>query len=511
MPQQNLSLPQAYMHALSLQKQGQVNQAAAIYQKIMLSDKNFAPAALQLARLFVASGSITKALETLEHCSHAAHNNFEYLYMLSALRLQAGKVQLALDSATRARGLSPENAHCMNLLGSIYMENNNFDAAIDCFQESMRLDGSFVDPVNNIAWAYRTTGASKDAIAHFAKAYDMDPNATEALSGLLMLKRFEGPAPELQQALNVLKDQKLDIKAKTDLHFALGKAFEDFGDYPQAFAQFNAGNRLWRTNQQYSINEDQQLFAALKSAVYQIDQADAKSKPSGPVPIFVVGMPRSSTSLVEQVLASHSQISGAGELPSLAHALLKGKEFSWDSSRVEALRRDYLGNLKKFAMDKRYVVDKMPHNFRFIGVILEAFPEAKIIHCARDARDNCLSLFKHHFPMTQHPYAYSQSELADYHLLYQDLMLHWHDLAGSRILTLQYEEMIDDFETHVRQMLSFIGVPFESDCLDFQKTRRAIRTASSEQVRRGLYKSGAGQWQNYENELAELFRGLEKS
>jgi len=229
-------------------------------------------------------------------------------------------------------------------------------------------------------------------------------------------------------------------------------------------------------------------------------------------------MPRSSTTLIEQILSCHSVIVGGGELPFLEKLLLEpDKTIKWESGITQVDRQNmaqrYLSQMQQHQAlnikeDTLYVTDKLPQNFRFIGAILSLFPEAKIIHCKRHPMDTCLSLFKHHFPMAQHHYAYDLEELGQYYNLYEDLMQHWHHIAPGKILDLQYETLLDNFEPEVRKLLEFCGLDFEAACLSFEQNKRVVRTASSNQVRQGLFKQGAGRWQHYEKQLMPLKASL---
>lgn len=502
---------QRYLQAQALQQTGHLSQAAQLYQNIMQNEPSDTHACLQLARMQLKAGHGEAAHALLASRQHYGQKHFEFLYLLAALSLQKRDLARAHKLATQACKVQSDSAQSFNLLGSVAIERNDYNAAITAFNQAIALDASYADPHNNIAWAYRAVGESVLACEHFERAYQLEPKACEALSGLLMLKHFERCERPMLEAERVLQSATLDLKAKTELHFALGKAYEDIADYPKAYSHFKAGNQHWHAQLNYSIEEDRQLFEQIKAADYpalrlKAKQGDKQGKQ--PIPIFVLGLPRSSTSLVEQILASHSEVEGAGELTTLTQSLIAGPNFSWTSERAQSIRKHYLEQLRLKAKGKRYVVDKMPHNFRFIGVILSCFPEARIVHCQRDLRDNALSLYKHHFPMTAHRYAYDVTTLRQYLGLYQDLMQHWQSLAAERIYSLSYEHLTGNFEAELQRLLEYVGLEFEESCLHFQDTKRAIRTASSEQVRKGLYQSGSGQWRHYQDELKALFCDL---
>lgn len=507
------SIPKAYLQATALQQQGQIQQAAALWQRILKADPKNVPSALAFARLLYRHGEAHHAKTVLERSQSYARSNFEYCYLMGALQHHCGDFSAAQQSMLHACELNTDSAEAFNVLGSIYIELGQYAEAISSFQQSIAIQPTLADPHNNIAWAYRSLGEPLRAIEHFEQAFKLNPSATEALSGLLMLKRYTAPAPEMQVVEQLLERPDLSRKQRTELAFALGKAYEDLQDYHQAFHCFEKGNVAWRKGLNYHIKQDIALFKQLTSNFPLGNKAPSPSTTNHTVtPVFILGMPRSSTSLIEQILASHSQVTGAGELGFLASRLLNNKgEFIWQHIDPPALADEYLQSISKLSEGKPFVCDKMPQNFRFIGAILECIPNAKIIHCQRNALDTCLSLYKHHFPMTNHGYAYDLQELGQYYQLYEELMAHWRQWAPGAFYELEYEQLIENFEPELRRLLGFIGLDFEPACLNFQDTSRVIRTASSEQVRRGLYKTGAGQWRHYEQQLAGLRARLDAS
>ena len=488
-------------------KQGASQQAALLFKQVVDQEPHNLPAVLQLARILTQHRQWQQARSVLENsCSHA-DSNFEFWHMLGALQLQCGAPQKALESINIAVQLNSSAIATLNVKGNILLELAKFEEAIETFQQAISLDANKVDPHNNIAWAYRAIGNKEQAIFHFAEAYRLDPQVTEALSGVLLLKTYSSEdTVDLEEAEQRLKEKDLPLPKRVELHFALGKAYEDCKQYEEAFGHFSSGNGLWRQTYHYDIQRDAELFEQLKTQ-FQTTSLNTSSEGS-PIPIFVLGMPRSSTSLVEQILASHSKVFGAGELGLLDQLVAAGKSFEWSQDKAVKVRKRYLDGLSSHARGHQYVIDKMPQNFRYTGIILQCFPEAKIVHCQRDPRDNCLSLYKHHFPMANHPYAYKEDELASYHSLYQDLMNFWNEQAPEKILNLSYESLVGDFDSELSRLLDYVGLEFEPACKDFSQTRRAIRTASSDQVRRGLYTSGKEQWRHYEAYLGELFSQL---
>ena len=513
-PEQCLVMADQLLHA------GQKQQAVNILLECLERSPGHAQLSLKLARLLHQHRHNTEAVKILKQAYSASNSDLELSYMLAALLHVEGHFSQAENIIKACIANHPESAQAYNLLGSTLIEQNQYDAAIDAFEQSIQLNPNSADAYNNLAWALRALGRKDEAIQHFEKAFAVDEQATEALSGLLLLKTYTEKSPEFTKVESLINSGQLKFKQSTELQFSLGKAYEDIKDYPSAFRHFQQANKRWRKSLNYSIQNDQALFDALKKQFNKDSLASATSQlGEQPQPIFVVGMPRSSTTLIEQILSSHSAIVGGGELPFLEQLLLTpDKSIKWKSSLSQtdrqSLAQRYLSQMQQhqalnIGKTTRYVTDKLPQNFRFIGAILSLFPDAKIIHCKRHPMDTCLSLFKHHFPMANHHYAYDLKELGQYYNLYEDLMQHWHSIAPGTIFDIQYEDLLENFEPAVSKLLTYCGLDFEAGCLAFEQNKRVVRTASSDQVRQGLFKQGAGRWQHYAQQLMPLKASLQ--
>ena len=477
---------------------------------------------LRLARLLHQHGQNKEAISILNKTYSFGSKHIELLYMFAALLHLERHFKDAEKIIKEYLAVKPDSAEAYNLLGAIYIEQNQYELAISSYLSSIELKPDSADAYNNLAWAYRAIGKKQDALNYFEKAFNIDPSATEALSGLLLLKTFTEREKEFNLVEDCLRDDKLSLKQTTELQFALGKAYEDIKDYKAAFSYFKQANQTWRKSLNYDIKDDEKLFSDLKNhfseaAINKID--NARTTKNNLQPIFVIGMPRSSTTLIEQILSAHSKVIGGGELPFLENLFLdrdnklkRHPELTRNS--IIQLSKRYYDSInqhieQEITPNSAHVTDKLPQNFRFIGAILKLFPKAKIIHCKRHPMDTCLSLYKHHFPMSNHGYAYNLKELGQYYNLYEDLMSHWHNIAPGQIFDIQYENLLENFEANVENLLSFCELEFEDSCLEFQNNKRIVRTASSDQVRQGLYKGADGRWLMYEQELAELKANLQ--
>ena len=516
----NLSAEQTLAIAEQLVNSSQSQQAMQLLLESFNKQPSHAGLALGLARLLHQHQHNKDALIILNTAYRLGSRHPELVYMLGALLHVEKYFEEAENIIKEYLTINPNSAEAFNLLGANYIEQNHYQDAVNAYRSSIKMKPESADAYNNIAWAYRAMGKKHEAILNFEQAFLIDNTATEALSGLLMLKTFKEQSKEFDLAEQCLNKPNLSTKQKTELEFAIGKAYEDIAHYEKAFTYFKKANQTWRRSLNYQIQDDQEFFSKLKDTFPPQPNFDDKCTIADNTlqPIFILGMPRSSTTLIEQIVSAHSKVVGGGELPFLERLLLDPQHNAlFQTKSRETLNKialSYYESINKQILNETtpssiYVTDKLPLNFRFIGVILQAFPKAKIIHCRRDPMDTCLSLYKHHFPMANHGYAYNLKELGQYYNLYEDLMQHWHRVAPGKILDIQYEALLDNFESDVKKMLTFCGLEFEIDCLEFQNNKRVVRTASSDQVRQGLFKSGSGRWLNYEKQLAELKASLQ--
>jgi hypothetical protein len=302
---------------------------------------------------------------------------------------------------------------------------------------------------------------------------------------------------------------------KMHLAFGLGKAYEDLGDHEKSMDFILQATRLKRVSIDYSVSEEVELFSNIK-ATFSSDFFSAREGTGNQdhTPIFILGMPRSGTSLVEQILASHPDVFGAGELNDLSVLTqnISSAEspsnfpagiIDLDSGALDDLGKRYVERIRKHSVTSKYISDKMPQNFLYIGLIRVILPNAKIINCTRDPMDNCLSLFKNYFNTAQY-YSYDLTELGQYYNLYLNLMQHWRDTLAGFVYDLSYEQLVTDQENQSRQLLDYCHLPWDDACLDFHKTRRIVKTASNAQVRRPIYKDSVQLWKRYEKQLEPL-------
>jgi tetratricopeptide (TPR) repeat protein len=390
--------------------------------------------------------------------------------------------------------------------------------AIDNYQRVVARPGHTALDLSSLGHALKTVGRTSEAIDAYRRAVALDPLFGDAYWSLANLKTFDFEDQEVAAMTAAAASDRCPPREYPALCFALGKAYEDRAQYAQAFEQYQRGNARRRTEIRYSADDNhaagEDLMRACTAELFQRHAADGCPDPA---PIFIVGLPRSGSTLVEQVLASHSQVDGTGELPEIIEIArrLSGKRRPADPSRypdvlqqldaaqLRELGQEYIERTRIQRRDAPYFIDKMPNNFPHIGLIHLILPNAKIIDTRRHPMASCFSAYKQLFATGQN-FSYDLGELGRYYADYVALMAHWDRVLPGVVLRVFYEETVRDTEAAVRRLLDYCGLPFEQGCLRFYETERAVRTASSEQVRQPIYHAAVEHWRHFEPQLEEL-------
>lgn len=458
--------------------------------------KNLGDAYLGLCRLNDAKDAYERALE-IKPDYLEAYNNLGYAL------IELGHIQDAAATLNKALKIKPDFAEALHNLGNAYKHLHRHEDAIACYQKAIRLNPDHADAYNSRGATLADLGRRNDAAASYEKALAVRPGFARAHYNLSSIKQFEPEDPQIEHMADMLAQPDLTDTDRTLLHFGMGKAQDDLAQHAQAFEHFAAGNRLRKALLGYKIADDRGLFARIKETQNAISRSGggAARRPdaSGATPIFIVGMPRSGTSLVEQILACHSQVYGAGELAALENGI-KDHEILGSqnpSSLIADLERHYRQSLRKLAPGATYITDKMPLNFRWIGLIRAALPDARIVHVKRDPRATFWSIFRHSFTMGGNGYAYDMQDIFDYYHLYKDLMGFWEEQFPGDIHHLDYEQLTLNQEEETRTLLNYAGLDWEDQCLAFEKTKRAVATASAYQVRKPIYQGSSEAWRKY--------------
>ena len=445
------------------------------------------------------------------------HNNLGHA--LAAL----GRPEAATVAFRRAVELKPDYPEALCNWGLALAELERRDEAEAKYLQAIKVNRDFAGAYNNLGMLLKESGRLTEARRAFEQAIRLAPRRVSYYDNLAAVRPFVAGDPYLT-ALEALAEYAatLSIEDQIHLHFALAKAHEHLGRPESAFRHLLDGNRLKR---QQVLYDEAATLGRLDRLRELIGRDFIRTHEGGgeasAVPVFIVGMTRSGTTLIEQILASHPQIFGAGELAlfdqaagSIRNLLPNAPVFpdmmlEMSAEHFRSLGRLYLDGIVKRAPSALRVTDKMTVNFHFVGLIHLALPNAKIIHAVRDPADTCVSCFATHFTKGQE-HTYDLAELGRYYRHYRALMAHWHDvLPPGRIMDVHYEDLVGDLESTARRMVSRCGLAWDARCLDFHRTERPIRTASATQVRQPLYRDSVGRWRKYESFLAPLFAELE--
>ncbi|MBT3796559.1 MAG: tetratricopeptide repeat protein [Candidatus Marinimicrobia bacterium] len=441
-----------------------------------------------------------------------AHNN------LGQLLLVNGDLYSSIDHLEWAVVLKPDYAEAHNNLGSALLGINKVHDAIKSFKKAASLKPDYATAFNNLGIGYQRLGEFDLAIESFQSAIDLSPGYTTAHHNLSGVKTYSENDLQIIQMESLLANNELSNQDRIFLSFALAKANEDLGNHKELFKHLHKGNKLRKKELNYSItkseghNEMIKLFFNSRSIKkYKQLQTDYTSIR----PIFIVGMLRSGTSLVEQIISSHSEVYGAGELKNFNHSIipiikehLADENFTLIEDEFKLIRKEYLNSLSKINANEKVITDKWPLNFRSIGFILSAFPQAKIVHLKRDARATCWSIYKHYFSDNGNGWAYNFDDLAKFYSLYVELMNYWHELYPGNIYDISYEELTSNQEKETRKLIEYCGLDWDPNCLNFHENKRDVKTASALQVRKKMYQGSSDAWKEYSDYLTPLNEAL---
>jgi tetratricopeptide (TPR) repeat protein len=398
----------------------------------------------------------------------------------------------------------------------------DYDEAIKTYRALLEEAPDSADLHLSIGHALKTLGRQQEAVNSYRAAAQVNPSFGDAYWSLANLKTYRFAGADITQMQAREADEGISLADRYHLCFALGKAFEDAGDYAESFAYYDRGNALKRGEVRYRpepIERNAQLQRSIVTRAFLAARQDTGCPDRAP--IFIVGLPRAGSTLLEQILASHSQVEGTMELADISRLVLRlqGRNFDERSPpypavleklSAEQLRgfgERYLADTQVYRTGKAYFIDKNPNNFRHIGLIHLILPNARIIDARREKMACCFSNFKQLFASGQE-FTYNLEDIARYYTNYVALMDHWDSVLPGKILRVQHEDVVTDLDASVRRLLDFCALPFEPQCLEFHKTERSVRTASSEQVRRPIYTEGLDQWQRFSPYLGPLKQAL---
>ncbi len=476
-----------------------------------------------LAEVAARLGRYGDSENLLLRCLELAPSFVAARYNYASVLLRQGKVEAALAETNRILEHDPKNPGYRMQKAAVLGRIGDFDESIRIFGEVLSEYSGHAKSWMSFGHALKSAGRQDDCIAAYRKGIELSPTLGEAWWSLANLKTFRFTDAEIASMRASLEESGLTIEDRLHFHFTLGKALEDGGDYAGAFAHYEQGNRLRHGMFKYDPEEPAALVVrskALYSKVFFEERRDFGTAAADP--IFIVGLPRAGSTLLEQILSSHSAVEGTMELPdviSISRALGERRKkaavskypevlATMSADQLRALGEQYLAQTRiQRRTDAPHFIDKMPNNFAHIGLIHLMLPNAKIIDARRHPLGCCFSAFKQQFARGQN-FSYSLDDLGRYYRNYVELMAHCDEVLPGRVHRVIYERMIDDTETEIRRLLDYCGLPFEAACLRFYENERAVRTASSEQVRQPIYREAVDHWRNFEPWLGPLKEAL---
>ncbi|MEX0735279.1 MAG: sulfotransferase [Steroidobacteraceae bacterium] len=471
-----------------------------------------AEVAARLGRLADAETLLARCLELSPSFTAARHN-------YASILLKHGKAEQALAEIDRVLDHDPRNPGYRHLKASALARIGNFDEALRLYAEVLTEYSGRAKSWMTYGHALKSAGKQDESIAAYRKSIELTSSLGEAWWSLANMKTFRFSEAELVTMRAELGRENLGVEDRYHFHFTLGKALEDAGDWGGSFAHYAEGNRERRKVIRYDAGD---LANGVQRAKLLFSKECFSSRSefgtAAPDPIFIVGLPRSGSTLLEQILSSHSAVEGTMELPDVIGIAreLEGRRKKGEPSKypevLATMSTDQLRALGERYLDQTRVqrrdglpffIDKMPNNFMHVGLIHLMLPNAKIIDARRHPLGCCFSVFKQHFARGQH-FSYDLTELGRYYGDYVELMAHFDAVLPGRVHRVIYEQMVDDTESEVRRLLEHCGLPFEESCLRFYENERAVRTASSEQVRQPIYREGVDHWRHFEPWLGPL-------
>ena len=514
--------------------QNDLEKALNYYNKALKLNSNSFVLLNNIGLVYLAVNQFENAISFFSKSLQINRNYINALINRSVCFNKLNNYNDAIKDCKKIIKLDSKFASAYNNLGWAYHIKGNNEKAITNYKIALELKPNYLEAINNLGGAYFNLGDKKLAAEYFKKSLEIDPQNTETFRSLVLNKGIDSKDIRVSQFSNLYaeNEKKLEsykhkpipknfIDSHSSLCFALGYLNDNEKNYKKASIYFERGNQLYRSSYDYDIEIEERLFLQIQEVfdkeLFQdsIDKGNLSS-----APIFIVGMPRSGTTLVEQILSSHSLVIGLGEIEfikkiaSLAIERIPSKNLE-NIKYLSSRDRESLGN--EYLRDINDLIDKPNNAYRFtdkqmlnfinLGFIKMIFPKAKIIHVKRNSMDNCFSIYSLRFNGHQ-PFAYNQFELGKYYKMYEKMMFHWSNIFPNNIYEVSYENLVRDLNNEVKGILEFCNLNFEDNCINFHENKRSVITSSSLQVREKIYSSAINRWKNYEKELKPLYNTL---
>ena len=501
-------------HGNALKLLGQTDEALNSYKQALSINPDYADAHNNIGIVYHEMGQFDEAIKCYKKLIAIKPEHAEVHNNLGVTLNKLTQFHEAINSYKQALVINPnyDEAH-FNLSVTLY-ELGQSDEALNSYKQALSINPDYADAHNNIGNILQDLGQLDEAFSSYVHALAIDHDNAVFHRNLALLKNYKEGDTQFAHMQSLLSSNNLSQSERIHLCFALAKSYADLGKKDKLFKVLNEGNQLRKEELNYLIERDLNNHSVHKKLFINTVSNSSSYESLTVRPIFIVGMPRSGTSLVEQIISSHHKVYGAGELnvldkliaPIFNDYLVHNNTLS--EKNFLSIRQGYLNNLSSLNVSESIITDKMPTNFANIGFILKAFPEAKIIHLKRDAMAVCWSIYQRYFPSESLGFPYDMKDLGQFYNSYTELMTFWHELSPNQIYDISYEDLTMNQEEETRKLLEYCELDWDENCLNFHKNIRAVKTASSSQVRDKMYQGSSNVWKKYEAQLKPLINTL---
>ena len=492
------------------------------YKKVISADSGYLPAFNNLGNLYRELKDYDEALKMFNRVIEIKPDLAEGWHNIGLVHYGLDDGQQAVQAFKQAISLKPDLIRAYIKLGDSYgLLLNDLQSALDAFDHVLQLNPDYLSAYLHKATVYEVMGLFDESEKILRHVIELDDSRLSVYVHLILGNRYN--ENDVQTVQTMLNELDMDAKGLVYIHFMLGKIFNNQKEYEKAFRHFQQGNQLHRRSLHFDHDEYDRLITKIIKLFNAEFIAECSRYGSNTErPVFIVGMPRTGTTLTEQILASHPDVYTVGEpvfmymtflelfkLLGIANPdeLARLSEPRLQQDEIQHLVAHYLTQISHKSPDSKRIIDKMPDNFKYLGLVATLFPRAKIIHCQRNPLDTCVSIYFQQFEAL-HPYAYDLRELGLYYRDYLRLMAHWQQLFGDQILNVRYEDLVQDQEETSRKLIEYVGLPWDDRCMQFYTGGRAVKTASIWQVRQKVYTDSVGRWKNYQPWLDPLIEAL---
>ena len=516
--------PEAYNNmAAILRARSEFAEAEHAYRRAIALRPQYIEAYGNLAALLSQCDRDDEALRVLAQAIEINPKHVPTLLQTARHQLNKANYAQAEQACRLALQEEPNSANAHALLGEVLHETDRFPEALESFETALTLRPDYIEAHNHYGVCLKSVGRLDEAREQFLKTIELNPGAFGCYANLADLEKYTPDNPRFQ-AMEAIMNKAADPtnEAYMALHFGLGKAYEDLGEFDKAFSHFETGATMKRAKLKYNEDEAFAFFDAIRDTF----DSDFFANPPfdgnpSELPVFIVGMPRSGSTLIEQILSSHPQTCGAGEIKEFSRRLTALRSrfptlpkypqmaLKMNRDHYKIVADGYLLKLQSYSKEAIKTTDKLLTNYYFVGMLHVAFPKAKFIHSKRNPVDTCLSAYTKLFKDDM-PHSYDFGELGRYYRKYEELMAHWEQMLPPGVMkTFEYESVVDQLELSARELIDFVGLPWDPACLSFHESRRPVKTASVVQVRQPVYRTSVEKWRSYGARLQPLIEALD--